>query len=170
VKLSDFGIAKAVTYSSAFYRCAARSGYMSPEMAHNQPIDARSDLFSLGVSTYETLIGERVYAGDLNTPADSDLRAARAAPGDEVPQSAARIPGVFDKALALDRDQRFQDAESFADAVREVAHRHGLLYSAPQLAAELRELLGPNPDNWLRDDGDPQARADGSSGPWCVRS
>jgi hypothetical protein len=40
--------------------------------------------------------------------------------------------------------------------VREAAHQHGLLYSAPQLAAELRELLGPNPDNWLRDDGDPQ--------------
>jgi serine/threonine-protein kinase len=156
VKLSDFGIAKAVTYSSAFYRVRGKVGYMSPEMAHNQPIDARSDLFSLGVSTYETLIGERVYAGDLNTPADQIY-------AQPVPPLATKCPGlppefqaVFDKALALDRDQRFQDAESFADAVREAAHQHGLLYSAPQLAAELRELLGPNPDNWLRDDGDPQ--------------
>jgi serine/threonine protein kinase len=156
VKLSDFGIAKAVTYSSAFYRVRGKVGYMSPEMAHNQPIDARSDLFSLGVSTYETLIGERVYAGDLNTPADQIY-------AQPVPSLATKCPGlppdfqgVFDKALALDRDQRYQDAESFADAVREAAHQHGLLYSAPQLAAELRELLGPNPDNWLRDDGDPQ--------------
>jgi serine/threonine-protein kinase len=161
VKLSDFGIAKAVTYSSAFYRVRGKVGYMSPEMAHNQPIDARSDLFSLGVSTYETLIGERVYAGDLNTPADQIY-------AQPVPPLATKCPGlppdfqgVFDKALALDRDQRYQDAESFADAVREVAHQHGLLYSAPQLAAELRDLLGPNPDNWLRDDGDPQrARTD----------
>jgi len=147
-----------VTYSSAFYRVRGKVGYMSPEMAHNQPIDARSDLFSLGVSTYETLIGERVYAGDLNTPADQIY-------AQPVPPLATKCPGlppefqaVFDKALALDRDQRFQDAESFADAVREAAHQHGLLYSAPQLAAELRELLGPNPDNWLRDDGDHSAR------------
>jgi serine/threonine protein kinase len=70
VKLSDFGIAKAVTYSSVFYRVRGKVGYMSPEMARNQPIDARSDLFSLGVSIYETLIGERIYTGDLNTPPD----------------------------------------------------------------------------------------------------
>ena len=156
VKLSDFGIAKAATYSSAFYRVRGKVGYMSPEMAHNQSIDARSDLFSLCVSIYETLIGERVYAGDLNTPADQIY-------AQSVPRLATKCPGlppefqgVFDKALALDPDQRYQDAESFADALREVAHQHGLLYSAPQLAAELRELLGPNPDTWLRDDVDPQ--------------
>jgi serine/threonine-protein kinase len=156
VKLSDFGIAKAATYSSAFYRVRGKVGYMSPEMAHNQPIDSRSDLFSLGVSTYETLIGERVYAGDLNTPAEQIYAQHVPSLATKCPSLPSEFQGVFDKALALDRDQRFQDAESFADAVREVAHGHGLLYSAPQLAAELRELLGPNPDTWLRDDGDPQ--------------
>jgi serine/threonine protein kinase len=161
VKLSDFGIAKAATYSSAFYRVRGKVGYMSPEMAHNQPIDSRSDLFSLGVSIYETLIGERVYAGDLNTPADQIYAQSVPPLASKCPGLPPEFQGVFDQALALDPDQRFQDAESFADAVREVAHQHGLLYSAPQLAAELRELLGPNPDNWLRDEGDPQrARTD----------
>jgi len=159
VKLSDFGIAKAATYSSAFYRVRGKVGYMSPEMAHNHPIDSRSDLFSLGVSIYETLIGERVYSGDLNTPADQ-IYAQRVPPlTNKCPSLPPEFQGVFDKALALDPDQRYQDAESFADALREVAHRHGLLYSAPQLAAELRELLGPNPDHWLRDEGDPQRAA-----------
>ena len=156
VKLSDFGIAKAATYSSAFYRVLGKVGYMSPEMAHNQPIDSRSDLFSLGVSIYETLIGERVYAGDLNTPADQIYAQAVPPLAGKCPGLAPEFQGVFDKALALDPNQRYQDAESFADAVREVAHQYGLLYSAPQLAAELRELLGPNPDAWLRDDVDPQ--------------
>lgn len=161
VKLSDFGIAKAATYSSAFYRVRGKVGYMSPEMAHNQPIDARSDLFSLGVSIYETLIGERVYAGDLNTPADQIYAQSVPPLVTKCPGLPPELQGVFDQALALDPNQRFQDAESFADAVREVAHQHGLLYSAPQLAAELRELLGPNPDHWLRDEGDPQrARTD----------
>jgi serine/threonine-protein kinase len=159
VKLSDFGIAKAATYSSAFYRVRGKVGYMSPEMAHNQPIDARSDLFSLGVSIYETLIGERVYAGDLNTPADQIYAQPVPPLASKCPGLAPEFQGVFDKALALDANRRYQDAESFADAVREVAHKHSLLYSAPQLAAELRDLLGPNPDKWLRDDADPQ-RAD----------
>ena len=159
VKLSDFGIAKAATYSSAFYRVRGKVGYMSPEMAHNQTIDARSDLFSLGVSIYETLIGERVYAGDLNTPADQIYAQPVPPLAGKCPGLPPEFQGVFDKALALDANLRYQDAESFADALREVAHHHGLLYSAPQLAAELRDLLGPNPDKWLRDDGDPQ-RAD----------
>jgi len=128
-------------------RVRGKVGYMSPEMAHNQPIDARSDLFSLGVSIYETLIGERVYAGDLNTPADQ-IYAQQVPPlAGKCPGLAPEFQGVFDKALALDLDRRYQDAESFADAVREVAHKHGLLYSAPQLAAELRDLLGPIPTN-----------------------
>lgn len=159
VKLSDFGIAKAVTYSSAFYRVRGKVGYMSPEMAHNQAIDARSDLFSLAVSTYETLIGERIYTGDLNTPADKIYAQPVPPLAGKCPGLPPRLQGVMDKGLALDPSQRFQDAESFADAIREVAHENGLLYSAPQLAAELRELLGNNPDAWLRDEGDPQRAA-----------
>ena len=143
VKLSDFGIAKAVTYLSVFYRVRGKVGYMSPEMARNQPIDARSDLFSLGVSIYETLIGERIYTGDLNTPPDRIY-------GQTVPLLAAKCPWlpadlqpVLDRALAIDRAARYPDAESFATALRQVAIEHRLLYSAPELAAELREIMGP---------------------------
>jgi len=155
VKLSDFGIAKAVTYSSVFYRVRGKVGYMSPEMARNQPIDARSDLFSLGVSIYETLIGERIYTGDLNTPPDKIY-------AQTVPLLEVKFPGlppglqpVLDRALAIDREVRFPDAESFATALRQVAIDHRLLYSAPELAAELREIMGPDPEHWLSDQRDP---------------
>jgi serine/threonine-protein kinase len=155
VKLSDFGIAKAVTYSSVFYRVRGKVGYMSPEMARNQPIDARSDLFSLGVSIYETLIGERIYTGDLNTPPDKIY-------AQTVPPLEAKCPGlpaglqaVLDRALAIDRAARFADAESFATALRQVAIDHRLQYSAPELAAELREIMGSDPEHWLSDQRDP---------------
>jgi hypothetical protein len=143
VKLSDFGIAKAVTYSSVFYRVRGKVGYMSPEMARNQPIDARSDLFSLGVSIYETLIGERIYTGDLNTPPDKIY--AQTVPSLEAkcPGLPPGLQGVLDRALAIDPAERFSDAEAFATALRQVAHAHRLLYSAPELAAELREIMGP---------------------------
>jgi serine/threonine-protein kinase len=154
VKLSDFGIAKAVTYSSVFYRVRGKVGYMSPEMARNQPLDARSDLFSLGVSIYETLIGERIYTGDLNTPPDKIY--AQVVPRLEA--KCADLPtelqGVLDRALAIRPDARYPDAECFASALRQIAHAHDLLCSAPQLAAELRDIMGSNAEVWLTDERD----------------
>ena len=165
VKLSDFGIAKAVTYSSVFYRVRGKVGYMSPEMAKNQPIDARSDLFSLGVSIYETIIGERIYTGDLNTPAEKIY-------AQPVPPLQARAPGlpaelqdVLDRALAISPDARYPDAESFARALRQVASAHHLLYSAPELAAELREIMGPDPEHWLGEKRDPTRAHAAPAGP-----
>ncbi len=159
VKLSDFGIAKAVTYSSVFYRVRGKVGYMSPEMAHNQPIDARSDLFSLGVSIYETLIGERIYTGDLNTPPEKIY-------AQKVPPLESKCPGlprelqeVLDRALAIDPEDRFRDADAFAMALRQVASANRLLYSAPELAAELREIMGASPDGWLTDPRDQSRNA-----------
>ena len=69
-----------------------------------------------------------MYAGDLNTPAEQIYAQPVPSLATKCPSLPADLQGVFDKALALDRDERFQDAESFADAVREVAHRHSLLY------------------------------------------
>ncbi len=169
VKLSDFGIAKAVTYSSVFYRVRGKVGYMSPEMARNQPIDARSDLFSLGVSIYETIIGERIYTGDLNTPPDKIYAQTVPLLASKVPGLPLELQGVLDRALAIDADARYPDAESFAHALRQVAAAHHLLYSAPQLAAELREIMGPDPEHWLGEKRDPTrahaaASADGGVG------
>ena len=70
VKLSDFGIAKAATHSSLFYRVRGKVGYMSPEQARNEPIDHRTDLYSVAVCLYEALTAERLFVGDLSTPAD----------------------------------------------------------------------------------------------------
>lgn len=152
VKLSDFGIAKAATASSVFYRVRGKVGYMSPEQAANQPLDPRSDLFSLAVCLMETMVGERLYAGDLHTPPDI-VYAAR------IPRLTARRPdlpfeleAVMDRALALRPDDRFADATAFAEALRDVARRHGLLYSASELAAELSSLLGPDADRWSQED------------------
>jgi serine/threonine protein kinase len=152
VKLSDFGIAKASTFSSVFYRVRGKVGYMSPEQATNQPLDARSDLFSVAVCIFETLTGERLFTGDLQTPPEEIY-------GQEIPRLAVKRPDlpteleiIFEQALARDREDRFLDARAFAESLRDVARRQGLLYSAPQLAAELAGILGPDPDDWTQDE------------------
>ncbi|MEO8554534.1 MAG: serine/threonine-protein kinase, partial [Kofleriaceae bacterium] len=154
VKLTDFGIAKAATHTSLFYKVKGKIGYMSPEQAKSEPLDHRSDLYSVAVCMYEILTGERlfVHAG-LTTSADEIY-------SQPIPQMTRKVPGLppdFDtimtKALALDPDQRYQTAGEFQEALMRCAHRNGLLMSAPELATELREACGPT-DQWRGDEED----------------
>ena len=154
VKLSDFGIAKASTHSSVFYRVRGKVGYMSPEQARNQPIDARTDLYSVAVCLYEALTGERLFVGDLSTPPDVIYGQPIAPTSYKRPGLPRALDHVMATALAPDPDDRYQDARAFAEALRQVAHHHGMLSSAPQLADDLRDILGPDPNKWLQEDAD----------------
>ncbi len=154
VKLTDFGIAKAATHTSLFYKVKGKIGYMSPEQAKSEALDHRSDLYSIAVCLYEALTGERlfVHAG-LTTSADEIY-------SQPVPQVSRKVPGVpkeldaiMAKALAIDPDARFQTAGEFQEALMRLAHRTGLLMSAPELATELRDGCGPI-DQWRDDEDD----------------
>ncbi len=163
VKLSDFGIAKAATHSSAFYRVRGKVGYMSPEQARNQPIDHRTDLYSVAVCLYEALTAERLFVGDLSTPADVIYSQTIVPPSQKRKGLPTALDVVLSTALSAKPDDRYQDSVAFADALRQVAHRHGLLYSAPQLGEHLRHILGSDPQKWLTDDkpgasGDPSTQ------------
>ncbi|HEY5450723.1 MAG TPA: serine/threonine-protein kinase [Polyangia bacterium] len=163
VKLSDFGIAKAATHSSLFYRVRGKVGYMSPEQARNQPIDARTDLYSVAVCLYEALTAERLFVGDLSTPADVLYSQPIVPPSQKRKLLPRALDTVMATALAPKPEDRYQDAVAFAEALRQVAHRHGLGFSAPQLAEHLRHILGRDPDKWLSDDkagptGDPSTQ------------
>ena len=88
VKLTDFGIAKAATHTSLFYKVKGKIGYMSPEQAKSEPLDHRSDLYSVAVCMYEILTGERlfVHAG-LTTSADEIY-------SQPIPQISRKVPGL----------------------------------------------------------------------------
>jgi serine/threonine protein kinase len=161
VKLSDFGIAKASTHSSVFYRVRGKVGYMSPEQARNEPVDHRSDLYSLAVCLYEALTGERLFVGDLSTPPDVIYGQPILPPSKKRPTLPSAFDEVMAKALAAKPDDRYQDATAFTEALRQVAHRFGLLFSAPQLGDHLRNILGSDPTRWLMEDS---AAATGSEG------
>src|SRR5580704_15805686 len=148
VKLTDFGIAKAATHTSLFYKVKGKIGYMSPEQAKSESLDHRSDLYSVAVCMYEAITGERlfVHAG-LTTSADEIY-------SQPVPQLSRKVVGIpreldaiMTKALAIDPDARFQTAGEFQEALMRLAHRAGLLMSAPELAAELLDDCGPT-DQW----------------------
>ena len=82
-------------------------------------------------------------------------------------RSCKALPPALDvvlvTALSPKPENRYQDSVAFADALRQVAHRHGLLSSAPQLAEHLRYILGGDSDKWLTDEkvaatGDPSTQ------------
>jgi len=111
VKLTDFGIAKASNRASTAGMLKGKFAYMSPEQSRGEPVDARTDLFALGITLWELLTGGRLFDGD------SDLAVLRAVQEREIVAPATLVPGV-DRALsdtimgALQRDpaRRLQSA------------------------------------------------------------
>lgn len=148
VKLIDFGIALASNITSRTRTGAVRGklGYLSPEQSLGQPLDHRSDLFSLGVMLYELLIGARPF--ELED--DSELRILeRVRRGEhptvrsldpELPEALDRI---VERALTVDRSQRYQrGGELLADLQRFLVEQH-LMVTASELGAFVVELAGP---------------------------
>ena len=116
VKLADYGIAKA-TYLAGDTQARVRRGkyaYMSPEQVAGDPLNARSDQFSVGVMLVELLTGRRPYDGE--GPAQVLDRIRRAAPPDLSALSPA-LASVAGRCLAADPAERHPDALSLRDAL-----------------------------------------------------
>ncbi|MFT3840294.1 MAG: serine/threonine-protein kinase [Myxococcaceae bacterium] len=118
-KLLDFGIAKALgkrtQAMTSIGMVKGTSGYMSPEQIRGEPLDQRSDIFSLGVVLHECLTGMRLFHG--KSPEEGMLAALREdapRPSKQNPQVSSAIDQVTLKALARDKDHRYKSALDFA--------------------------------------------------------
>ncbi|MCB1553359.1 MAG: protein kinase [Xanthomonadales bacterium] len=119
--LTDFGIARALTSTSRITSTGLSIGtshYMSPEQARGVEVDGRSDIYSLGVVTYEALVGTPPYDGE------DGFAVAFAHVHDPVPrlpEEVARWQPLIDRAMAKEPAQRFPDCDAFIEGIREVA-------------------------------------------------
>jgi hypothetical protein len=162
VKLVDFGIARA-----ADHRHDTRPGmlrgkvaYMSPEQCRGQPLDRRSDLFSLGTVLYELATGTRLF------DEESDLATMNRIAAGDVPPPSARRPGfprrleaVLLRALAADRQRRYQTAQELQLELESWARDEKMVTSPLALAQWLAPLLPAR---------DAEATAAGASPAWPV--
>jgi eukaryotic-like serine/threonine-protein kinase len=85
--------------------------YMSPEQARGRGVDARSDIFSLGVVLYELLTGEPLFAGDTDADVVAAILHQDVPPLDQqLSDVPAELERIVQKALAKDKEQRYQNA------------------------------------------------------------
>lgn len=127
VKLTDFGVARIQDSGDATRTQGSMVGtlkYMSPEQVQGQKIDARADLFSVGVVLYQLLTDKRPFDGD------NDFSIIHQIIGHHPPPPSsfnARLPAALDavvaRSLAKNRDERFASARDFAVALQAAIRR-----------------------------------------------
>ncbi len=120
VKVTDFGIAKAL--SSSRTRTGVILGtpnYMSPEQIMGQKIDARSDIFSLGVLLFQLLTGELPFRGDnLSSLLYQITQVRHPSVREYNPKIPKACVQIIDRALAKKPEERFKDATEMARLIK----------------------------------------------------
>ncbi|MBI2388369.1 MAG: serine/threonine protein kinase [Deltaproteobacteria bacterium] len=120
VKLVDFGIARGVEaggLATASGMVIGTAPYMSPEQLMAKPLDARTDLWSLGVVAFEVLTGALPFPGDTIAAVTlSIFQAPRRKPSEAYPALGPAFDAWFERACATDPDDRFASAAELADA------------------------------------------------------
>jgi hypothetical protein len=125
VKLADFGIASLASDSALTQAgtIMGTPGYMAPEQVTGEPVDARADIFAIGVLAYEMLTGKNPFGASDELPTTTIIyRIVHQAPP-EIPAGAlSGVPvdmrQVLGAALAKDPADRFPDAASFLAALK----------------------------------------------------
>lgn len=139
VKLTDFGMATTVQSAakSRADRVKGNVAYMAPEQARSEyALDARADIFALGVILWELLIGKRLWEGLSEVDVLARLADDTPLPG---PKSVvAELPTVIDElcsqALKKVRDERFDSVDDFLAALEKAQAKTGLDGSRQELA------------------------------------
>ncbi len=128
VKLVDFGIARAMKRQAVTFAGTVKGkyAYMSPEQVSGQPVDHRTDIFSLGTVLWEMLTLRRLFAGESEGETIARLLRTKVQPCHLVnPEVPARLSPIVMTALARDRSQRYPTMLAFHEALSRVLFDSG---------------------------------------------
>jgi eukaryotic-like serine/threonine-protein kinase len=150
VKLTDFGIAKAGNKLTSPGMLKGKFAYMSPEQSRGEHVDARTDVFALGIVLWEMLTGGRLFDGD------SELAVLRSVQESVIPPPSRLNPEVPDelgevvmKALCRDAAERYQTAAELERALAQCVLKHARSVDDTDVGAFLRRLFGGVPTSVL---------------------
>ncbi len=167
VKLLDFGLARperpvVVQGEAGPSQVATRSmdvtrpgeimgtaPYMSPEQLHGHEVDARSDLFALGIVLYEMVSGSRPFQGDSGAALVSNILTQTPPPlTDRHPDVPRHLARIVQQCLEKDPDSRFQTAKDVRNQLQTL-RKELIAERTPPSARQATSGVGP-PDGWSR--------------------
>jgi serine/threonine-protein kinase len=159
--LMDFGLAKIMAATQSLTQTGVVLGtpaYMAPEVWRGEPVDARTDVYALGVILYEMVLGHTPFESDTPfTLMYKHINDPPPAPRDAMPDLPVEVEQVILKALAKDKDARYQSAGDLARAFNEVM----------RVAGTLPERVHP-PDQPAVAPSEPEAAPEGAALPAAV--
>ena len=154
IKVSDFGIARSrlreVTSMPGGLK--GKVGYMAPEQARAEPLDARADVFSLGAVLFEMLTAQNPFTFDA--PKENEaLERVRAGRFPSLRTLAPTVPqgleAIVMRAMSPDRGERYQTCDKMREDLEAFARRESYTLSPSDFGQFVRDLLeapGPEPE------------------------
>ncbi|WP_225412948.1 serine/threonine protein kinase [Stigmatella hybrida] len=150
VKLTDFGIAKAGNKLTSPGMLKGKFAYMSPEQSRGEHVDARTDVFALGIVLWEMLTGGRLFDGDSELAVLRAVQESAIAPPSRLnPEVPEELGAVVMKALCRDASERYQTASEFERALAQCVMNHARSVDDTDVGAFLRRLFGGTPAQHL---------------------
>jgi serine/threonine-protein kinase len=143
VKVVDFGLAKANSQVEITDEGVVKGkfSYLSPEAAYGEAVDARTDVFALGIITWEMLTGRRLFYADDPHATINLVRAARVPSISAVnPKVDAELDAIVRKALVRDREQRTPTAADYADDLANYLFTHGLKVTSRDVSNAVKSV------------------------------
>jgi serine/threonine protein kinase len=144
VKVTDFGLAKATTQLEKTDPGVVKGkfSYLSPEAAMGKEVDARADVFAVGILLWEAMAGRRLFLGE------SDYETVKRVQKAEVPQLRGvnsevdeELDTLLQKAMAKDREERFQSAQELGDAIADYLFHHRLKVTSYDIARMMQSVV-----------------------------
>ncbi len=189
VKLVDFGLAKANSQIESTDPGVVKGkfSYLSPEAASGIEVDARADIFAVGIILWEMFTGRRLFYGDTDYQTVELVRQARIPSLQALnPEIEPELEGIVRKALERDPNDRYQHAADLGDALAQYLFSRRMKVTARDLASLVRDTMSDRArrksmepkkqsliDELIKDemgkitsllDGESPALADGSDG------
>lgn len=142
-KIVDFGIAATrASVQGGEGQFAGKLAYMAPEQVLGHPIDARADIFALGIVLYEMVLGRRLFRGAPEEVAERIVEGDIPAPTFVDPEFPPALEAIIMKALEVDPAERYQNCDHMFRDLERFTEEAGIRCTPRMISAYMAEMFG----------------------------